>query len=286
MPDEGMKRDVFMTLLTKPSRSDFPLEALAELDRPAHMGRLLRGLIHNINGPLQNISMLMELMGRNHAKLEEHLQAQSASTQNTWRPLWEGQKGRMQRVLDQIRGFSEMLKDFMVLQEVETNESELEMNLILDKLSRVYRADLFFKHHVTVIMRPASKLPLLRLRGQDVVPALRHLVENAVLSMRASKEKTLTLCTEVTEDHVVVDVRDTGCGLPKDRSPEELFQPFVTAWPDEVRLADKASRHFGIGLTLAQKLLEPYRAFISLEPEESGGTSARVFLPASGTFFR
>ncbi len=286
MPQEGMKRDVFMTLLTKPPRSNFPLEALAELDRPAHMGRLLRGLIHNINGPLQNISMLMELMERNHAKLEEHLEAHGASVQDGWRPLCEGQKGRMQRILDQIRGFSEMLKDFMVLQEIETTESELELNLILEKLSRIYRADLFFKHHVTVIMRPAAKAPLLRLRGQDVVPALKHLVENAVLSMRASKEKTLVLSTEVTGNQVVVEVRDTGCGLPKDRSMEELFQPFVTAWPDEVRSADKTSRHFGIGLTLAQKLLEPYGASISLKSEESGGTSARVFLPTAGTFFR
>lgn len=274
-----------MTLHTRPAVTDCPLEALAELDRPAHLGRLLRGLIHNINGPLQNISMLLELMERNHAKIEEHFQVQGSPWMDAVRPLCDGQKGRMQRILDQVRVFSEMLKDFMVLQEIEANESEVEINLILEKLSRVYRADLFFKHHVTVTLRPAPKVPLLRVRGRHVVPALEHLVENAVLSMRASKEKALVLSTEVTGEHVIVEVRDTGCGLPKGRSPEELFQPFVTAWPDDVRSADKTYRHLGLGLTLAQKLLEPYGAGICLKPGASGGTAARVLLPKSGTFF-
>ena len=275
-----------MTLHAKPANIHCPLDVLAELDRPAHMGRLLRGLIHNINGPLQNISMLLELMERHHTKIEGHLQSEAAATaQDALRPLCDAQKGRIQRILDQVRVFSEMLKDFMVLQEIEANESEVEINLILEKLSRVYRADLFFKHHVTVTLRPAAKVPLLRLRGRHLIPALEHLVENALLSMRASKEKTLVLCSEVTADHVIVEVKDTGCGLPKDRSPEELFLPFVTAWPDGVRSADKISRHVGLGLTLAQRLLAPYGAAIVLKPEEDGGTAARVFLPKSGTFF-
>lgn len=275
-----------MTLHTKPAVIDCPLEVLAELDRPAHMGRLLRGLIHNINGPLQNISMLLELMERNHAKIEGHLQSEiPASLRDALRPLCDGQKGRIQRILDQVRVFSEMLKDFMVLQEIESNESEVEINVILEKLSRAYRADLFFKHHVTVTLRPAPKVPLLRLRGRHLVPALEHLVENAVLSMRASIEKTLILSSEVTEQHVIVEVKDSGCGLPKDRSPEELFQPFVTAWPDEVRSADKTFRHTGLGLTLARKLLEPYGAAVVLKDEENGGSAARVILPKSGTFF-
>ncbi len=286
VPEERLKRDALMTLHMKPAIIDCPLDVLAELDRPAHMGRLLRGLIHNINGPLQNISMLLELMERNHAKIEGHLQSETAAAaRDALRPLCDGQKGRIQRILDQVRVFSEMLKDFMVLQEIESNESEVEINVILEKLSRAYRADLFFKHHVTVTLRPAAKVPLLRVRGRHLIPALEHLVENAVLSMRASKEKNLVLSSEVTEEHVIVEVRDTGCGLPKDRSLEELFEPFVTAWPDDIRSADKTARHMGLGLTLARKLLEPYGAAIALKPGESGGTTARVVLPKSGTFF-
>lgn len=256
-----------------------PLSALTEVDRPAHMGRLLRGLIHNINGPLQNISMLLELMERNHDKINGHLADGGGSLQELLRPLCEAQKGRMQRILDQIRVFSEMLKDFMILQEIEVNESEVEINLILEKLSRIYRADLFCKHHVTVETRLTPRVPLLRMRGRDVVPALEHLLENALLSMKTSRQKTLVLSTDVTEEHVVVSVKDTGCGLPKDRAPQELFEPFVTAWPDDVRAADKGNRHVGLGLTLAAGLLNPYGAVISLSPNDQGGTLARILIP-------
>ncbi len=268
-----------MRPVTTPSEIECPLDVLAELDRPAHMGRLLRGLIHNINGPLQNISMLLELMERNHAKIDAQLCSETESLVNALRPLCDAQKGRMQRILEQVRLFSEMLKDFMVLHEIEVNESEVEVNLILEKLQLIYRADLFCKHHVTVERYPAAKVPLLRVRGRHLVPALEHLIENALLSMRTTPEKKLTLSTEVTAQHVVVSVKDTGCGLPKDRSSEELFEPFVTAWPDDVRGADKIHRHLGLGLTLAARLLQPYGATVSLEPQTAGGTVAQVFLP-------
>ncbi|MEJ5347433.1 MAG: HAMP domain-containing sensor histidine kinase [Desulfosoma sp.] len=256
-----------------------PLDVLAELDRPAHMGRLLRGLIHNINGPLQNVSMLLELMERNHAKIDAHLSSEADALVTALRPLCDAQKGRMQRILEQVRLFSEMLRDFMVLHEIEVNESEVEVNLILEKLQLVYRADLFCKHHVTVERYPAAKVPLLKVRGRHLVPALEHLIENALLSMRKSSEKKLILATEVTAQHVVVSVQDTGCGLPEDRSPQELFEPFVTAWPDDIRGADKIHRHLGLGLTLAARLLQPYDATVSLEPLMAGGTVAKVILP-------
>ncbi|ROR01919.1 sensor histidine kinase [Desulfosoma caldarium] len=259
--------------------TECPVDALAELDRPAHMGRLLRGLIHNINGPLQNISMLLELMDRHHAKIDSHLLVHTGPLAEALRPLCDAQKGRIQRTLDQVRLFSEMLKDFMVIHEIEVNESEVEVNLILEKLQCIYRADLFCKHHVTMEMRPAPKVPLLRIRGRHLVPALEHLMENALLSMRASTEKILILSTEVTEHHVVIRFEDTGCGLPQDRGPEELFEPFVTGWPDEVRKADKIFSHLGLGLTLASRLLRPYGATVSLMPRETGGTMAQVFLP-------
>lgn len=259
--------------------TEYPVDVLAELDRPAHMGRLLRGLIHNINGPLQNISMLLELMDRNHAKIEAQMSAHAGPLAEALRPLCDAQRGRIQRILDQVRLFSEMLKDFMVIHEIEVNESEVEVNLILEKLQCIYRADLFCKHHVTVEMRPAPRVPLLRIRGRHLVPALEHLMENALLSMRMSPEKTLVLSSEVTERHVVIRIQDTGCGLPSNRSPKELFEPFVSAWPEEVREADKINRHLGLGLTLASGLLQPYGATVSLVPRETGGAMAEVFLP-------
>ncbi|MGQ9749969.1 ATP-binding protein [Desulfosoma sp.] len=268
-----------MRVVKTGAENEYPVEVWAELDRPAHVGRLLRGLIHNINGPLQNISMLLELMDRHQAKIDAHLFAASGSLAEALRPLCDAQRGRIQRIIDQVRLFSEMLKDFMVLHEIEVNESEVEVNLILEKLRCIYRADLFCKHQVTVQMRPAAKVPLLRVRGRHLVPALEHLMENALLSMRTSPEKTLILSSEVTAHHVVIGIQDTGCGLPQNRRGEELFEPFVTAWPDEVREADKINQHFGLGLTLALGLLQPYGATVSLMPHESGGTVAKIFLP-------
>ena len=41
---------------------DLSLEQLAGLYQMGSLGKLINGLIHNLNGPLQNISMDMEMM--------------------------------------------------------------------------------------------------------------------------------------------------------------------------------------------------------------------------------
>ncbi|SMC19455.1 Histidine kinase-, DNA gyrase B-, and HSP90-like ATPase [Desulfacinum hydrothermale DSM 13146] len=259
--------------------------ALAELDRPGHMGRLMRGLIHNINGPLQNISMLLELMERNHTRMEDLVASLSDQDGSDLPRLLDSEKGRLGRLLEQVRLFSDMLRDFMILHEIEANESEIDVNQILERLGKIYKADLFFKHHVSLRLELAPHVPLLRVLGRHLVPALHHLIQNGLTALRAASEKELVLATDVFQDEVWIRVEDNGCGLSDQVPTEELFTPFATHWPSEVNEQEKGRNHLGLGLALAQHLLSPYGAQVRLEPMETG-TRAVVILPVPGTFCR
>ncbi|SHF64774.1 Histidine kinase-, DNA gyrase B-, and HSP90-like ATPase [Desulfacinum infernum DSM 9756] len=260
-------------------------QAFAELDRPAHMGRLVRGLIHNINGPLQNISMLLELMERNHSRIDELVRVLPIPDPADLSRLLDSQKGRVGRLLDQVQVFSEMLRDFMTLHEIEANESEIDVNLILEKLGRVYKADLFFKHQVALRMELAPHVPLLRVLGRHLIPALHHLIQNALTALRTAPAKEIVLASEVTREGVAVRVEDSGCGLPDEMSAEELFNPFVTRWPAEVVECEADRKHLGLGLSIVRHLLAPYGAESRLEAKGTG-TRALLLLPVPGTFCR
>ncbi len=274
-----------MRQMKKSDRHEELFEALIEMDQPAHLGRLVRGLIHNINGPLQNISMLLELLERTQSKMEDHFQAVPPEHRDVLMGWCMSQRSRIERLLDQVHLFSEMLRDFMVLHEIQVNESEIDVNLILEKLGRVYKADLFFKHHVVFECRLAPRVPLLRVLAKHLIPALQHLMENALLAVRKTPEKRIVLSSELHGDQVRITLEDSGCGLPEEVSTERLFEPLVSAWSEEIRAEDPHRSHRGLGLTIARALLKPYGALLSLQPLP-GGTQARIVVPVPGSSCR
>jgi len=70
--------------------------------------------------------------------------------------------------------------------------------------------------------------------------------------------------------YLVVSVKDTGCGIPKDVQ-ERIFEPFFTT-----RQAEKGT---GLGLTVVAGIVEQHNGFIRLESEAGRGSTFRVYLP-------
>src|SRR5690606_30759662 len=66
---------------------------------------------------------------------------------------------------------------------------------------------------------------------------------------------------------VVIDVIDTGPGIPADRV-EKIFQPFFTTKP----------QGSGLGLAIVRKIVDAHEGRIDLAPGD-GGTRFRVTLP-------
>jgi signal transduction histidine kinase len=244
------------------------LQALLYKDRNSYVGSLLQGLIHNINSPLQNISMLVEMLTRGQDSMDRIVSAaQPDISLEAWEAATGKQMKRFQQLSEQIVILTEMLRDFMVLQEIERNELEVDLNLALGKLVKVFRADLFFKHHVAAELQIPNALPLVKIPGSRMVPALIYIFKNAIVAMRGSQMKRLIIEGVKEDGHIRITFRDTGCGLDA-KEAEDFFKLFSSNWPENILSLEKNEKHFGFGLYAVRELLAPSGAKVEMKRVE------------------
>ncbi|SDT72853.1 ATP-binding protein [Jiangella sp. DSM 45060] len=97
-----------------------------------------------------------------------------------------------------------------------------------------------------------------------------NLIDNAVDAMKG--HGTLTLRTHLDGDHAVVDVTDTGHGVPEDVRGR-LFEPFVTTKP--------MGEGSGLGLDNAKRIIEKRHRGTLTYTTGPGGTTFSARLPLS-----
>lgn len=96
---------------------------------------------------------------------------------------------------------------------------------------------------------------------------LGHLLENAV--KYAPVDSTVTVCARRADDHVHIDVRDSGPGLP---DGIDVFAPF--------QRGETATEGAGLGLYIVRNLVRAMGGNISAAANIDGpGTTFRVTLP-------
>jgi len=85
----------------------------------------------------------------------------------------------------------------------------------------------------------------------------------------------ITIRSDWTEDHVIVEVRDTGIGIAPEHV-EHIFHRFFRV--DEAR----TERGVGLGLPIARIIIERHQGAIDVESAPGAGSVFRVVLPING----
>ena len=119
---------------------------------------------------------------------------------------------------------------------------------------------------------PENPMPVLA-DSEYLSQALHNLVRNALDAMenRPPEKRSLTLRIGRVDPWVILEIKDTGCGIAPQNLPQ-IFTPFFSSQP--------FSRHWGIGLTLSYKIIQAHDGKIELESEYGKGTNVRVALPS------
>jgi signal transduction histidine kinase len=127
-----------------------------------------------------------------------------------------------------------------------------------------------FPPGIRVVKDYDPSLPAIPAYAAEVDQAWTNLIDNAVSAM--GETGVLTVRTRLDKDWVVVDICDTGPGVPPEIR-DRIFEPFFTTKP--------VGQGTGLGLDITWRIVvTKHHGDIQLE-SASGGTRFRVRLPVT-----
>lgn len=171
------------------------------------------------------------------------------------------------------------------LDEIEKDIGRLE--LVADRFSKIGSSpelkpeDLkpILEKSLGYIRKRSSELVTLGLQADDGVKAnlniplfewvIENLLKNALDAMGG--KGSIMIMASANEGQVIIDVKDTGKGIPKSNF-NTVFQPGYST----------KKRGWGLGLALSKRIIEQYhKGKIFVKESSPGGTTFRIVFPAS-----
>ena len=121
-----------------------------------------------------------------------------------------------------------------------------------------------------------SEVPYALANIGDVNQLLVNIIVNAAHAVGdvvgASGERgKITICSRAEDEHTVIDVSDSGTGIPAEVA-ERVFDPFFTT--------KDVGRGTGQGLAIARTIVDRHDGTIGFETQPGRGTTFTVRLPA------
>ena len=254
-------------------------EAFLKQSHDAAVGRLFRGIVHNLNGALQVFSLQTELFGMTLIQADTLLhQLQTMDLAPAAQAIVRQLQEDMQRRSEAVRQMqvkvraSEgvirrtlMLPDFMHIGDGEPYT----LNTVVSNEVEFLCADSFFKHKVRRELALAADLPPLAAgRHLALHQIVFYLLENALEAVRGQEQPVIGMQTFTSDDGLSLVVRDNAPGAAGP-ARERISAPFIAPWQG----------HRSPGLYLAGKLAAEFQGSLVCESDASG-TSFRLSLPA------
>ena len=241
-------------------------DQLIQKDKMAALGRMASGIAHEIRNPLEIIYMGLDYLENNilndnpdiHESIEKIFNAVS----------------RADNIIKNVLSFS---------RQSEYKITQIPLCPLLDNVLTL--AELMIQKNGVSVRREYHD-ELLEVAGDhDMLEhVFLNLVNNAVDAMKDCKEKILTVraykqfVTEVGyktgyrradffsigDEMIVVEISDTGKGIPEEALPK-IFEPFFTT--------KSANEGTGLGLSIVHMIMDRLSGTIDVESRENQGTT-------------
>jgi signal transduction histidine kinase len=222
-------------------------EKLIRTERLASTSNLVQGVAHTIRNPIMTIGgfarRIKKELGDNR-KFEKYVDIILDET------------ARLENIVKRVQDFTETQSCNPIPTRIE--------RLVEEVLTSA--APLADQSGVRMGKEVASDLPQVRVDPSQVVIALANLVENAIEAM--PQGGTLSLRAAREDRSLVITVKDTGCGIPKDQLTA-IYDPFITS----------KSKGVGLGLTLVHQVVSNHHGDIRITSEVQKGTVVTLRLP-------
>jgi len=224
--------------------------------RRAAWSDIAQRIAHEIKNPLTPIQLAAE-------RLERRFGKEITSDKDTFEQLTATivrQVGDLRRMVDEFSNFARMPKP--VFREENVHDIARQA-LFLHEVAHPA---------ITFSLDPAEGEFRMVSDRRQLAQALTNVVKNGVEAIETRRNRgehslagdRVELKLHRDDHHLVIDVLDTGIGLPEDR--ERLTEPYMTT----------RVRGTGLGLAIVKKIVEEHMGEIAFLDRPGGGTHVRI----------
>ncbi|TWI76805.1 phospho-acceptor domain-containing protein [Desulfobotulus alkaliphilus] len=260
---------------------------LIQSEKMASLGQLAAGVAHEINNPVGFVKSnlgtvrdyfkdIFELFdafdsleenlenGKNTAETREEIKKIRARIdldfirEDHQAVITESLEGmeRVARIVSDLKDFSHTGKmDAEVTDIHQCLESTL--NIVWNEIK--YKAE---------IIREFQPLPLVLCVPQKLSQVFMNILVNAAQAIE--KQGTITLKTQIQNSFILVDITDSGKGIPEDILPK-IFDPFFTTKP--------VGKGTGLGLNISYNIMHQLGGDISAHSTPGKGSTFSIRIP-------
>jgi two-component system cell cycle sensor histidine kinase/response regulator CckA len=243
-------------------------------DRLASVGTLAAGIAHEINNPL---AFVLSNLGFLADEFRHHLPPGDGATALQARLKGEPDLGEWHEVLheacegaERVRQIVRQLKTFS--RPDEERVSPLDMHSVLESVAMMAANEI---RHRAQLRRDYGDIPPVMANEGKLSQVFLNLVVNAAQAIpegAAHRHEIRLVTRRDGHGRVVVEVQDTGVGIPREVI-DRIFDPFFTTKPVGVGT--------GLGLSICHSIISGLGGDITVESEPGRGTVFRVVLPTT-----
>jgi signal transduction histidine kinase len=231
----------------------------AQLERLASLGMLAAGVAHELNNPLAYVMLNLGFLDEELKKL------QPTPEPDLLQALAEALEGaeRIRRIVADLKLLSHPGLD---------EEDDVDVNELIESALGVTG------NRITAcanLIRDLDEVPPVRVSPPRLAQVFINLLVNAAQAIDPGEpaKNAVTIRTRRIDDHVVISITDTGCGIPA-RDQWRIFDPFYTT--------KQRGEGTGLGLAMCLGIVTGYGGRITVDSEPGAGTTFSVLLPAAG----
>ena len=227
-------------------------QRVVQTERLAAVGQMAFQIAHQVRNPLTSLSLNAELLGDYAKTLPEPSGSQALSL-----------VGAMSTELDLLADLTESYLHFAKLPNIERRPGSL--NRVVTDLLGLLKAEISHQGiELSVQLDPA--VPLMPIDARQLRFAFANLIKNAIESMPdGGRLRIQTLCAN---EHIDVQVADTGCGIGTG-GRKQIFDMLYTT----------KECGTGLGLSFVKRIVEAHQGTVSCESTAGVGTLFAVRLP-------
>ncbi len=231
-------------------------EQIIEAGKLASVGELAAGIAHEINNP---VAIMVEEAGWIEDLLKEDGTCEDPAEVSRALKQIKNQGVRCKQITHKLLSFAR--KTDPELRKVQLNE-------LIDEVVALSEQRVKYSN-VKLKLNLAQHLPEVHVSPSEFEQVLLNLVNNALDAMTPDGG-TLEITTRIDGGHVVVDVADSGQGIPK-ANLARIFDPFFTTKP--------VGKGTGLGLSICYGIIKKMEGEISVNSGVGLGTTFHVRLP-------